>query len=316
MKLSIIVPMYNLEKYIGTTLDSLVSICFDDEYEIIVVNDGSSDTSAEIVRSYQSKYSQIVLYTIKNQGVSNARNVGLRVSNGDYITFVDGDDTVDPGFFKKAVKELDEGQYAFVQGNYQIIEPNNVYIKQRVENDEVITDRATMLNRFLGMHKQIHNNCWGKVFRAEFAKNVKFDQRLKVSEDQKYICDVIMKADKIKLMSDLCYHYYQRNSSAMHSMSTEKCRNMLEVLKYCQSFVSDDGVVANINKNKCKALLLMYITALRNQEDTSRIYSEILKLDFSEFSSLLDWRTKFHILLLCRARKLYDMIQLWSGKND
>ena len=316
MKLSIIVPVYNLENYIATTLESLLSIHFSSDYEIVVINDGSRDGSESVIRDYQQKYSQIVLYSIKNQGVSNARNVGISKATGEYITFVDGDDTVEPDFFEKAVQELDNGGYDFVQGNYQIIEPNNVYFKQRVEIDEVIADRAVMLNRFLGMPKQIHNNCWGKVFRTELAKNVQFDRSLKVSEDQKYICDVIIKADKIKLMSDLCYHYYQRNSSAMHSMSTEKCRNRLEVLEYCQTFVSDDAVVANINKNKCKALLSMYITALRNQEDTSMIYSKISELDFSEFSSLLDWRTKFHILLLCRARNLYDMIQLWSEKND
>ena len=314
MKLSIIVPMYNLENYIAATLNSLVSIHFDDQYEIIVVNDGSRDSSAEIVRSYQEKYSHIVLYSIENQGVSHARNVGLDVAKGEYVTFVDGDDTVEPGFFEKAVKELDNGGYDFVQGNYQVIKPNRVCFNQRTETDEVITDHAVMLEKFLGSRKQIHNNCWGKVFRTKIAKYVRFDQHLRISEDQKYVFDIMMKAEKIKLMSDLCYHYYQRGSSAMHSMSIEKYRNMVEVLDYCRAFVSDDDVVAAIDRRKCKALLSMYVIALRNHDDTSSIYAEISALNFPEFSSLLDWRTKLQALLLFRARKLHDLFQVWRRK--
>ena len=105
MKLSIIVPVYNLEDYIAATLDSLLSIHFSSNYEIVVINDGSTDGSESVIRDYQQKQSRIVLYSIKNQGVSNARNVGISKATGEYITFVDGDDTVEPDFFEKAVHE-------------------------------------------------------------------------------------------------------------------------------------------------------------------------------------------------------------------
>ena len=117
MKLSIIVPVYNLEKYIAKTLDSLLSIRFSYDYEIIVVNDGSTDASETVIRDYQQKTDKIRLFTIENGGVSNARNVGIHHAQGQYITFMDGDDTVEPDFYEKAVAELDAGGYDFVQGN-------------------------------------------------------------------------------------------------------------------------------------------------------------------------------------------------------
>lgn len=314
MKLSIIVPVYNLENYISLTLDSLLSIRLSDSYEILVINDGSKDGSEKIIRSYQQKHSQIMLYTIENQGVSNARNFGISKASGEYVTFVDGDDTVEPGFYEKAVKELDKGELDFVQGNYQVIEPNSVRFQERVEIDEVIMDHAVMLERFLGIPKKIHNSCCGKVFRTELAKSVQFDRHLRVAEDEKYICDVMMKAEKIKLMSDLCYHYYQRESSAMHNMSIEKCRNQVEVLDYCRAFVSDDAVIASIEKKKLGCMISIYLLTLRNHEDTSAIYSEIVALNLHGFYSLLDLKTKIHVCLLLRARTLYDMIQLRRGK--
>ena len=164
MKLSIIVPVYNLEDYIAATLDSLLSIHFSSNYEIVVINDGSTDGSESVIRDYQQKQSRIVLYSIKNQGVSNARNVGISKATGEYITFVDGDDTVEPDFFEKAVQELDRDGYDFVQGNFRIIDSSNASYMQFVSEDTVISEREIMLDKLFGLEKLIHNAVWGKVY--------------------------------------------------------------------------------------------------------------------------------------------------------
>ena len=144
MKLSVIVPVYNLENYIATTLESLLSIRFSFDYEIIVINDGSVDGSESIIHDYQKKYGQITLYFIEHQGVSIARNLGLSKARGVYIIFVDGDDTVEPDFFEKAIQELDEGGYDFVQGNHRRIDGYNISYDQFVSKDMVITEKDIM----------------------------------------------------------------------------------------------------------------------------------------------------------------------------
>ena len=308
MKLSIIVPVYNLENYIATTLESLLSIRFSSDYEIIVINDGSKDGSESVIRGYQRIHDQIVLYSIENQGVSNARNFGISKATGEYITFVDGDDTVEPEFFEKAVQELDKGGYDFVQGNIQIEGMNRSWFLQYVETDEVIADRSVMLEKFLGPQKLIHNNACGMVFRADVVRKIQFDKTLHIAEDQKFVCDVLMNTNRVKLLSALCYHYYQRAGSAIHNMSMNQKRDQLEVLDYCSTFVSDETLKANIELRKFHVLLDMYITLTKNREDNSGIYNEINKLNLDRFFPCLDIKMRIHAILLCKARKIYDFI--------
>lgn len=173
IKLSIIVPVYNLEDYISRTLDSLLSIRFFHDYEIIVVNDGSTDGSEAVIAGYQEKSDKIRLFTIENGGVSNARNVGIRHAQGQYITFMDGDDTVEPDFYEKAVAELDAGGYDFVQGNYREVYEDRVIPCIFAERDVEITDRKEMLERYLDQNKQlIHYGVWGKVFQADTVRQL------------------------------------------------------------------------------------------------------------------------------------------------
>ena len=149
MKLSIIVPVYNLENYISRTLDSLLAIRFSHDYEIIVVNDGSTDASEAIIRDYQQKTDKIRLFTIENGGVSNARNVGIGYARGQYITFMDGDDTVEPDFYERAVAELDSGGYDFVQANFREIYEDHVVPHILAEQDMEITDRRQIMEGYL-----------------------------------------------------------------------------------------------------------------------------------------------------------------------
>lgn len=308
MKLSIIVPVYNLENYIADTLDSLLAVKFPGSYEILVINDGSTDQSEAIIRSYQKENDNVFLFTIENQGVSNARNFGIQKASGEYLTFVDGDDTVEPDFFARAVSELDSGQYDFVQGNYQIIDAEGKHNQQRVDTDEVITDRFVMLEKFFGPKKIIHNSACGKVYRAELAKSARFDRTLRVAEDQKYVHQVLMKARKIKLLSSLCYHYYQRAGSAIHSLSMDQRRDMLRVLSEFKSAHSDEVLVTYIEQHEFIVLLDMYVTAIRHREDAQTIFSEISQLNVRRFFTYLDKSRRIHAILLFKTRRIYDFI--------
>ena len=149
MKLSIIVPVYNLENYISRTLDSLLAIRFSHDYEIIVVNDGSTDRSEAVIAGYQEKTDKIHLYSIENRGLPGARNYGISKAAGEHITYVDGDDTVDPDFFEKAVAELDAGGYDFVQGNYREVYENRVVDRIFADQDTELSGRKEMLRQYL-----------------------------------------------------------------------------------------------------------------------------------------------------------------------
>ena len=99
-KVSIIVPLFNKSKYIAATLESILQQKFDD-YEVIIINDGSTDESPQIVEEYAEKDHRICLINIPNGGVSNARNVGLKYARGEWIQFLDGDDLIDLNIYQK-----------------------------------------------------------------------------------------------------------------------------------------------------------------------------------------------------------------------
>lgn len=316
MKLSIIVPVYNLENYIATTLDSLLSICFSDEYEIIVINDGSMDGSESVIHDYQQKYSQIVLYTITNQGVSNARNVAISKASGDYITFVDGDDTVEQDFFEKAVQELERGGYDFVQGNYKRIDGDYISYNQFVSEDMIITEKEIMLGKLFGLENLIYNAVWGKVYRAKIIKDTLFDREIKIAEDLKFVFDVIEKSKKIKLLSCVGYNYFQRNTSAMHDVNINRYIDKLKVLSYCKNRVTSDSIFQSIERNELLTLLDMYSVIARNGGDNRECYERICKLDIKPIRDILSLREQIKVFLIKRARFIYDLIIRKRHKNS
>ena len=109
IRLSVIVPVYNLENYISVTLESCLRQDIpSDEYEIICINDGSADKSEEIISQYTEKYPNIRLYTQANAGVSAARNKGIDLANGKYIWFVDGDDIIADNCLKVILSAVEE----------------------------------------------------------------------------------------------------------------------------------------------------------------------------------------------------------------
>ena len=117
---SIIIPMYNMEQYISKCLDSVVNQTYK-SIEIIVVNDGSSDSSQQIVREYASQHPNLKCVTIPNGGVSNARNVGLDACNGDYVQFVDADDFIDSSMIEELVNLSDNGSVDLVVSGIKTI---------------------------------------------------------------------------------------------------------------------------------------------------------------------------------------------------
>ena len=233
MKLSIIVPVDNLENYVSRTLDSLLSIRFSYDYEIIVVNDGSTDGTEAIVAGYQEKTEKIRLFTIENGGVSHARNVGIRHAQGQYITFMDGDDTVEPDFYEKAVSELDAGGYDFVQGNYREVYEDRVVPIEYVKQEKVIRDRKEMLELYVcPERRQIYNSLWNKVYQGELVRQVQFNTERKNANDQEYNFDVLCIANRVKLLTDMSVDYFQRSDSIVHTLNAGKILNKMKVVEH------------------------------------------------------------------------------------
>ncbi len=153
---SIIVPIYKVESYIKECIETVVNQNYDN-YELILVDDGSPDNSGRICDEYKKKYSNIVVIHKENGGISDARNAGIKAAKGKYIMFLDGDDTLNAGVLQKIANILDEEEVDILSGNY------NIYGSESNQNDYILK-RIDVLNDYLIYLNEIPWAVWRNVF--------------------------------------------------------------------------------------------------------------------------------------------------------
>lgn len=220
--LSVIVPVYNVEEYLPCCIDSILSQTFTD-FELILVNDGSQDRSGEICDEYVQKDNRIVVIHQPNRGVSVARNRGLDIARGVYITFVDSDDQI-------GTKTTYEENIDIIAKNPQIdilqypvfsISDKNEISKSNPSPMYVVGEREIFLNWYTG--KLIRGYVCDKIFRKSVFENIRFPEGMQLAEDAFCIVDFV-KAIKCLYISELGhYDYFYRENSATVQYSPKKC---------------------------------------------------------------------------------------------
>lgn len=210
-KVSVIVPVYNVEKYLEKCLDSLVNQTLKD-IEIIIVNDGSPDNSQEIIDKYVKKYSNIKAYQKENGGLSDARNYGIKLATGDYIAFLDSDDYVRTDMYKKMYEKAVGGNFDMVVCDINYIFENSDEVQRAYSNLKTDTTdiKKVMLN--------IYPAAWNKIFKRklfqtgiEFKKGVWF-------EDVEFIYRMLPHVKTIGVIHEPFNQYLQREGSITKSI--------------------------------------------------------------------------------------------------
>lgn len=205
---SIIVPIYNVEKYLPKCIESLVVQTYS-ELEIILVDDGSTDGSGAIIDNYQRQDKRIYAYHTENYGVSHARNYGISKISGSYVCFVDSDDYLDRNAIEVRINLLNIHQ-ADICAERFIFMDEKKYLYADIEKGLLNSDDA--IHKLL--HFQYPNSLWAGMYRTEFIKNVSFDEDIHFWEDLKYQFEVISQSNKV-IVSDIpVYHYIKREGSA------------------------------------------------------------------------------------------------------
>lgn len=219
MKLSVIIPVYNVEKYLTVTLESVLQQKHDD-LEIILVDDGSLDQSGKICDDYAFKYPDIVqVYHIQNAGVSNARNLGLCKASGDYVHFMDSDDTLEYGMYKCFCEIVEDASPdVIVCGCKRINLMNDNVTLAHYDMDVELIDRyeiGDFLNQLNSEHKRwMLDYIWNKWYKRSFLveNELMYDTTLSLGEDFLFNCQVFSLASNTYISKEIFYSYYIRNS--------------------------------------------------------------------------------------------------------
>ncbi len=211
VKVSVIVPVYNGEKTVRACIDSLLGQTLED-MEIIVVNDGSTDRTGEVLKEYSDK---ITIINQKNSGQGIARNSGIDAARGEYIGFTDADDTVDADMYLHMYTAAKNGGFDVVQCGINDITEDGKENKRACFDETVeINSRADYVYDYLYRNKHTYEIC-NKLIKKSFLdeNNLRFgDSRKYFAEDLKLNCEIILYLDKIKFLGGCYYNYHIRSS--------------------------------------------------------------------------------------------------------
>ena len=231
-KVSIIVPIYNICKYLERCINSLLNQTYKN-LEIILIDDGSTDESYDICKKYEKKDSRILLIKKKNQGVSSARNTGLRKAKGEFCTFVDADDFIGRDFIKTLVSYQIKNNYDIVISNAIDCYENN---SQKIYNpsfEAIELDKKNSIKEFL--RGQLFTCvCWGNLYKTNMIKKNSFDCNMRIAEDGKFLLDSIELSEKNIIIPERLYYYFIRKDSVVHSGFSEK---YYDEMKFCKELI-------------------------------------------------------------------------------
>ena len=227
MKFSIIIPVYNVEDKLSRCLDSILNQDYRD-YEIILVNDGSKDNSAEVCKKYSDKYEVVKYIDKENGGASSARNTGLENAKGEFILFVDSEDYVNENYFDVLDRfVINEGLAVFT---YRLITNKADYI---IKIPSVCLDTSSDLftiSKSLILSRTI-NSLYAKIFDRNVIEinNLRFDEKMPVAEDFNFCLDYLMNCNKVTVYYESVYVYDNTN---VNSLVNSKKEGLIDIYPY------------------------------------------------------------------------------------
>lgn len=337
--ISLITTFYNEEVLLSRCLDSIANQTFKN-FELILINDGSTDTSIKIATSYIKKFKYIKLLTIENSGLAEARNIGLKNCSGSYITFLDADDTLHSKAMETFWNALKLGNKDLIFCNFSLLSDggsNIITTKWNINFSEIKTMKDFLV---LFYKERIIETVWGKLFKAEIAKEIRFIKGIWF-EDRPYFVEFLLKSKTIAFIPDKLLNIYCRESSITRRVLSEKrlrdCHrifteelNILNrykvahlykvgVFKTALGYLTDNYLIQIIDKNKIKnynkvctlytSYLQLYKKAIKKEKLKINLKDQLIILALS-MPNYLGWKLSNFIFKIIKRKRLLAIVKI------
>lgn len=261
MLISIIIPVYNVSNYLEVCLDSVVNQTYRD-LQIIIVNDGSTDNSAEIAKSFADSDERIQLIHQENKGLSGARNTGLSYAKGEFVFYLDSDDYLTKNAIEILVKAAKEENSDIVQGNFYYDYPDYLMYANWFAGDKKHYNREETLMELIKQN-EIKNFAWGKLIRTEIAKKHLFPEGL-FFEDTLWMTKIGNDIQKYIVLKESVLYYRQRETGISGSFSLKNL-DQLKLLDMRLEFIQKNQFrLYQLAKESFLTELLMHSKLCRN----------------------------------------------------
>lgn len=303
-KLSIIIPAYNAERYIKQCLDSILQNSKESlsKTEIIVINDGSTDNTLKILESY-NQHKNIKIHTTKNQGVSAARNLGISLAKGEWVTFIDADDTVNSNF-SKVVSLVENSRSSFIIfSNYDI----------ETTDKKILTTQTLQSSMYL-------SGPWSKVYNRQFLVKHKilFEKDILMGEDMLFNLEVIQNSYAIESYKMGFYNYRQNNNSATRHFNQKIIESDKKFYKKLEKILikphaPQEEMIQLIQNEKSRAVLslLTRISYSNNIDEAISFYKKIDVDYYDPHLSMFSGVKKIVVYLFLKKR--YNLIYIFMS---
>lgn len=318
---SVIIPAYNIEDYIGRCLDSIISQTYKN-LEIIVVDDGSRDYTGEILDNYAKKDRRIKVIHKENGGVSSARNKGIEAAEGDYIGFIDGDDLIESEMYKTLVDLLEEENADIAHCGYQMVFPDRIDYYHNTGKKKIQTTEEGLKDLLSG--EMIEPGLVNKLYKKELIKNCRLDETVKINEDLLMNYQLFKLSQKSVYYDITPYSYMIRSSSATGANSLiTKREDSLRVLNQIKDDCINNNLLTNIYKRYIYLLMAICRDDLKDrsymeyQKKQRKQLKKELKTDI--FKSCIPKKLKYMSLFSCYLphimKVIYKMYDLKTGTS-
>lgn len=252
--ISVIVPVYNVEKYLENCVNTLVKQTYRN-IEILLINDGSTDASGSLCEELAQKDERIKVFHKPNGGLSDARNYGVEKANGDYIGFVDSDDYVHELMYEKLLDAIITSNADMSECTVTRVYKNTTIDFYNGNPFKMEVDAKKYLEEYL-LNQRVYGSAWCKLIKADIARKVKFSVG-KIYEDAYYSLDLIKILKKIVIISDSLYFYFIREGSITTKPFSHKDMDYIEIVDKLEKYVHNNfpEYIQLMEQRKCLAYL-------------------------------------------------------------
>lgn len=279
--LSVIVPIYNMSKYLDRCINSLINQNYK-KMEIILIDDGSTDNSMEICKYYAEKYTNIRIYSKENTGLGATRNYGIPLAKGEYVGFVDSDDYIDCNMYEHLMNITKNNNCDIgVCGYEEIYSDTKISTYSDVKPDFIIEDdKIEIIKKYLLL--KIPTFAWNKIYKRDFLLEfgVKFSEGC-YYEDINMVAKALHYCNKVAITENKYYKYFQRNNSIMHTYTEKHLTDYIEQISEFYKFICTNYNINEIlielksSKFRLTYNMLIMLKVLKKETEVIRCFEKI-----------------------------------------
>ncbi|MBY4986366.1 glycosyltransferase [Streptococcus suis] len=295
---SIIVPIYNIEKFLPRCIESICNQTYEN-IEILLINDGSTDESEQICVDFMARDPRIRYFLKENGGLSDARNYGIERACGKYLAFIDSDDFVESDFILRLYDALVQQNASVAIAGFSKVDENGTILKkEQLENEELVLTGREVCKKLHSEKGQVFVVAWNKLYKKELFTNLKYAKG-KLHEDEYLAYQLFYEIERIAIVEECLYYYVERRESITRTQMTDlrfECLIEYQLLRIDFFNSKNDSELLTLNQQAFLLFVIQFLEQNRSGFVTPEKKAKLRGLYTKIYKELMNQNSKVHFL--------------------